>query len=90
MTTLPAPPPADATTDATASGHHSHGAHNLTGFVLFLCSESLIFLAFFAGYINFKLSSPVWLPPGVEGLELRGPLLYSVVLVSSSLVIVLA
>jgi len=90
MTTLPAPPPADATTDATASGHHGHGGHNLTGFVLFLCSESLIFLAFFAGYITFKLSSPVWLPPGVEGLELRGPLLYSVVLVSSSLVIVLA
>lgn len=85
MTTLPVPPATTAEAAAPA-----HGGHTLTGFVLFLCSESLIFLAFFAGYANYKLSSPVWLPAGVEGLELAGPLRYSIVLVSSSLVILLA
>lgn len=69
-------------------GHssHAHGGHNLTGMVIFLLSESIIFLAFFAGYAVFKSSSPVWLPAGVEGLEVRAPLLFTVVLVSSSFV----
>ncbi|HCV56785.1 MAG TPA: heme-copper oxidase subunit III, partial [Synechococcales bacterium UBA12195] len=31
-------------------GHIKHDGHNLTGFVIFLCSESIIFLAFFAGF----------------------------------------
>ena len=71
-------------------GHTSHASYNLTGFIIFLCSESVIFLAFFAGYITFKLSSPLWLPPGVEGLELREPLINTVILVSSSFVAWLA
>ncbi len=71
---------------AGAPSHGSHGGHNLTGFIIFLCSESIIFLALFAGYITFKLSSPVWLPQGVEGLEVREPLINTIVLVSSSFV----
>ncbi len=71
---------------AAAPSHGSHGGHNLTGFIIFLCSESIIFLALFAGYITFKLSSPVWLPQGVEGLEVREPLINTIVLVSSSFV----
>ena len=43
----------------------------MTGFVIFLCSESVIFLAFFAGYAVLKLTAPQWLPDGVEGLEVR-------------------
>ncbi|MFM7266286.1 MAG: heme-copper oxidase subunit III [Cyanobium sp.] len=70
---------------STAHGH-GHGGHNLTGMVIFLCSESVIFLAFFAGYAVLKLSSPVWLPAGVEGLEVRSPLINTVILVSSSFV----
>ena len=31
-----------------ASEHGSHPKHNLTGFIIFLCSESVIFLAFFS------------------------------------------
>jgi cytochrome c oxidase subunit 3 len=54
--------------------------------VIFLCSESVIFLAFFAGYGVLKLSSPVWLPAGVEGLEVRSPLINTIILVSSSFV----
>jgi cytochrome c oxidase subunit 3 len=68
-------------------GHrHAHGGHNLTGMVIFLLSESVIFLAFFAGYAVLKSSSPVWLPAGVEGLEVREPLINTVILVSSSFV----
>ncbi|NQV11139.1 MAG: heme-copper oxidase subunit III [Cyanobacteria bacterium] len=73
-----------------ASGHGSHANHSLTGFIIFLCSESIIFLAFFTGYAVLKLSSLNWLPPGVEGLEWRTPLAYTAVLVSSSGTIALA
>lgn len=38
----------------------------------------------FAAYIVLKGSAPLWLPPGVEGLEVREPLINTVVLVSSS------
>jgi hypothetical protein len=52
--------------------------------VIFLASESLIFAALFAAYIVLKGSAPLWLPPGVEGLEVREPLINTIVLVSSS------
>jgi cytochrome c oxidase subunit 3 len=58
--------------------------------VIFLASESLIFLALFVGFAVYKSSAPLWLPTGVEGLEVRDPLINTVVLVSSSLVIWLA
>ena len=72
--------------------HHggAHANHNLTGFIIFLCSESVIFLAFFSGYAILKTSALDWLPPGVEGLEWRTPLLNTVVLLSSSGTIMLA
>ena len=75
-----------------AEGHHAGGRanHNLTGFIIFLCSESVIFLAFFSGYAILKTSALDWLPPGVEGLEWRKPLLNTVVLLSSSGTIMLA
>jgi cytochrome c oxidase subunit III len=72
------------------AAEHPHGGYNLTGFIIFLCSESIIFLAFFAGFTVLKLSSPVWLPDGVEGLEVRMPLINTIILVSSSFVAVLA
>ena len=67
-------------------GHIQHDGHNLTGFIIFLCSESIIFLAFFVGYALLKITSPEWLPDGVEGLETRMPLINTVILVSSSFV----
>jgi cytochrome c oxidase subunit 3 len=70
------------------AGGHNH--HNLTGFIIFLCSESVIFLAFFSGYAILKLSALNWLPPGVDGLEWRTPLLNTIVLVSSSFTMVAA
>ena len=65
---------------------HAHNGHNITGMVIFLMSESIIFLAFFAGYAVLKQSSPLWLPEGVERLEVREPLINTVILVSSSFV----
>jgi cytochrome c oxidase subunit 3 len=46
----------------------------------------VIFLAFFVGYAVLKLSAPLWLPAGVEALELRAPLINTLILVSSSFV----
>ncbi len=81
-TTLPQPgAPAD---------HEGHPKHNLTGFIIFLCSESVIFLAFFSGYALLKTSALNWLPEGVEGLEWQTPLVNTIVLVSSSGTIALA
>ena len=71
-------------------GHIKHDGHNLTGFIIFLCSESIIFLAFFTGYAVLKLTSPEWLPQGVNGLELKMPLINTIVLVSSSIVAYIA
>ncbi|MEB3321567.1 MAG: heme-copper oxidase subunit III [Synechococcaceae cyanobacterium] len=70
----------------TTASPAPHGGHNLTGFVIFLCSESVIFLALFAGYATYRVSAPVWLPEGVAGLEVREPLINTIVLVSSSFV----
>jgi len=69
---------------------HGHQSHNLTGFIIFLCSESVIFLAFFSGYALLKTSALNWLPAGVEGLEVHAPLINTIVLVSSSGTIYLA
>lgn len=88
--------PIDPTVQADHSGHSAHGEHGshpnftLTGFVIFLLSESVIFLAFFSGYAVLKLGSTDWLPAGMEGLEWQTPLVNSVVLVSSSGTIALA
>ena len=60
------------------------------GFVIFLLSESVIFFSFFVGYIVFKTNTADWLPPGFDGLELREPLVNTIVLVSSSFVIYIA
>ena len=79
-------PASDSLPTAAHAAHAGHGGHNLTGMVIFLCSESVIFLAFFAGYAVFKLSAPQWLPAGVEGLEVRTPLINTLILVSSSFV----
>lgn len=71
-------------------GHGGHVNHNLTGFIIFLCSESVVFLAFFSCYALLKTSALNWLPPGVEGLDVHMPLINTIVLVSSSGTIYLA
>jgi cytochrome c oxidase subunit III len=70
--------------------HHDHPDNRMFGFVVFLLSESVIFLSFFAGYIVYKTTSLDWLPIGVTGLEIREPAINTVILVSSSFTIYLA
>ena len=69
---------------------HDEAGNSMFGFIVFLLSESVIFLSFFAGYIVYKTTTSDWLPPGVEGLEVRDPAINTVVLVSSSFVIYFA
>ncbi len=69
---------------------HDEEANSMFGFIVFLLSESFIFLSLFAGYIVYKLTTSEWLPPGVSGLEIKAPAINTVVLVSSSFVIYLA
>ena len=83
----------DSTVNTAAEvshAHHEEGEHRLVGFIIFLLSESVIFLSFFVGYAVYKTTAIDWLPPGVEGLEVREPLINTIVLVSSSFVIYIA
>jgi cytochrome c oxidase subunit 3 len=80
--------------ELTQSSHtvheHDEADNRMLGFIIFLLSESVIFLSFFAGYIVYKTTMADWLPPGVSGLEIREPAINTVVLVSSSFVIYIA
>lgn len=73
-----------------ATEHHEEGENRLFGFIVFLLSESVIFLSFFVGYVVYKTSATDWLPAGVDGLEVREPFINTIVLVSSSFVIYIA
>jgi cytochrome c oxidase subunit 3 len=75
---------------AHAAAHHDHADNRLFGFVVFLLSESVIFLSFFVAYIVYKTTALNWLPVGVTGLEIKDPAINTVVLVSSSFTIYLA
>jgi cytochrome c oxidase subunit 3 len=60
------------------------------GFIVFLLSESVIFLSFFVGYIVYKTTSVDWYPAGVTGLDVEAPRINTLILVSSSFVIYVA
>ncbi|MBD2666988.1 cytochrome c oxidase subunit III [Richelia sinica FACHB-800] len=69
-----------------AEDHHGKA---IFGFVVFLLSESIIFLSFIFTYIALRLThSGNWLPPGISSPELSTLVIVnSVVLLSSSFVI---
>jgi cytochrome c oxidase subunit III len=69
---------------------HDEAASSKFGFIVFLLSESVIFLSFFVGYIVYKTTTVDWYPAGVTGLEVEAPRLNTIVLVSSSFVIYVA
>lgn len=76
--------------EAAIVHEHDEAANSMFGFIVFLLSESIIFLSFFGGYIIYKTTVADWFPAGVEGLETREPLINTIVLVSSSFVIYIA
>lgn len=69
-----------------AEDHHGKA---IFGFVVFLLSESIIFLSFIFTYVALRLThSGNWLPPGISGPELSSLVIVNtVVLLSSSFVI---
>ncbi|MFQ3617407.1 MAG: heme-copper oxidase subunit III [Cyanobacteriota bacterium] len=71
---------------AAHAHEEDHAGNSMFGFIVFLLSESVIFLSFFAGYILVKTTTPNWLPAGVAGLEVSKPAINTVVLVASSFV----
>ncbi len=70
--------------------HHDELDNRMFGFIIFLLSESVIFIGFFIGYYIYKTNAADWLPAGVSGLEIREPAINTVILVSSSFVIYVA
>ncbi|MBD1843662.1 heme-copper oxidase subunit III [Cyanobacteria bacterium FACHB-63] len=76
--------------DIRSEQAHEEAENSKFGFIVFLLSESVIFLSFFVGYSVFKTSNSDWYPPGVTHLETREPLINTIVLVSSSFVIYVA
>lgn len=76
--------------DIRHAQEHDEAGNRKFGFIVFLLSESVIFLSFFAGYIVYKTTVPDWYPPGVTGLETHDPAVNTIVLVSSSFVIYVA
>jgi cytochrome c oxidase subunit III len=69
---------------------HDEAGNSKFGFIVFLLSETVIFLSFFAGYIVYKTTVTDWYPPGVTGLAIEDPRINTIVLVSSSFVIYVA
>lgn len=75
---------------AIGKDEHDAAGNHFFALIVFLLSESIIFLSFFAGYISYKTTTTDWLPTGVTGLEIKEPAINTIVLVSSSFVIHLA
>lgn len=76
--------------DIRQDQEHEEAENSKFGFIVFLLSESVIFLSFFVGYIVYKTTTLDWYPPGVTGLETKAPLINTLILVSSSFVIYVA
>lgn len=71
--------------------HEDHHGKSLFGMTIFLLSESMVFVSFFATYIVLRLTTADWLPEGVKGPEASPTVIFhTVVLVSSSFVIYFA
>ncbi|MCU0552007.1 MAG: heme-copper oxidase subunit III [Leptolyngbya sp. Prado105] len=80
----------DAEARVRSHQEHNEAENSKFGLIAFLLSESVIFIAFFVGYILFKTQSAEWYPPGVTGLAVAAPRINTIVLVSSSFVIYVA
>ncbi|MGB3765865.1 MAG: heme-copper oxidase subunit III [Phormidesmis sp.] len=71
--------------------HEDHHGKGMFGMTIFLLSESMIFVSFFASYIVLRLTTTDWLPSGVSGPEASPTVIFhSAVLVSSSFVLYFA
>ncbi len=71
--------------------HEDHHGKGMFGVTIFLLSESMVFVSFFATYITLRLTTADWLPPGIKGPEASpAVIINTIILVSSSFVIYFA
>jgi cytochrome c oxidase subunit 3 len=71
--------------------HGDHHGRGMFGFIVFLLSESIVFLSFFFTYAVLRLTTPNWLPADVSGPEPSAFVITNtVILLSSSVVIQVA
>ena len=70
----------------TVTSHHGHPDHRMLGVFIFLISDSMTFLGFFAAFLIYRSIMPAWPPEGTPELELLVPIINTVILVSSSFV----
>ncbi len=71
---------------AIETAHHGHPDHRMFGVFLFLISDSMTFLGFFAAFLIYRSIMPAWPPEGTPELELLVPIINTAILVSSSFV----
>lgn len=69
-----------------AHGHQEHPDFRMFGIYVFLVSDSMTFLGFFAALLIYRATMPVWPPEGMPELELLVPIINTSILVASSFV----
>jgi cytochrome c oxidase subunit III len=74
-----------ATEHAHEESHH-HPDLRITGVIVFLIAEGMIFLGLFTAYLAFRAVAPAWPPEGTERLELLLPGVNTAILIASSFV----
>ena len=72
---------------AHGHGHEEHPDLRLFGFILFLISESMLFVGLFVAYGAFRVVAESWPPVGTPELERLLPGVNTIILLSSSFVI---
>jgi cytochrome c oxidase subunit III len=72
---------------AAVSHHAEHPDHRLFGFIVFLISETMLFVGLFIAYFAYRAVAPSWPPAGTPELELLLPGINTLILLSSSFVI---
>ena len=71
---------------AAEHGHHEHPDFRMVGLYIFLISDSMTFLGFFAALLIYRAVMPVWPPEGMPEFELLIPIINTAILVASSFV----
>lgn len=67
--------------------HAEHPDLRLFGFIVFLISETMLFVGLFLAYFAYRAVAPSWPPEGTPDLELLLPGINTLILLSSSFVI---
>jgi cytochrome c oxidase subunit III len=75
-----------ASEQAAEQGHHEHPDYRMFGLYIFLVSDSMTFIGFFAALLIYRAIMPVWPPEGMPEFELLIPVINTSILVASSFV----